>query len=138
MIERRALPQVRELLGRFPAVVLVGPRQIGKTTLAKACGQGFNGQYLDLESQRDLQKLSDPEDYLSRNADRLMILDEIQRLPGLFPSLRGLIDEGRARGNRTGRFLLLGPKRLGAISGSPGAALSSVRRETVASLDNIA
>ena len=104
-----------ELLGRFPAVVLLGPRQVGKTTLAKQCASGLGGIYLDLESQRDLSKLSDPENYLSQREDRLVILDEIQRAPELFPSLRGLIDEGRSRGFRQGRFLLLGSASLELI-----------------------
>lgn len=70
---------------------------------------------MDLERQRDLNKLSDPEDYLSQREDRLVILDEIQRVPELFPSLRGLIDEGRSRGLREGRFLLLGSASLELI-----------------------
>jgi hypothetical protein len=118
MIERRTLKILKELLGKFPAVVLIGPRQIGKTTLAQSCGSMNHGLYIDLESQRDLRKLSDPEDYLGKREDRLVILDEIQRLPGLFPSLRGLIDEGRAKGFRSGRFLLLGSASLELIQQS--------------------
>ncbi len=118
MIERRALSQIKSLLSRFPAVVLTGPRQIGKTTLAKACATGADGLYLDLESQRDFRKLADPEDYLSEREDKLIILDEIQLIPTLFPSLRGLIDEGRDRGRRTGRFLLLGSASLELIQQS--------------------
>jgi uncharacterized protein len=118
MIERRALSQIKELLRRFPAVVLVGPRQVGKTTLAKACGEDADGYYLDLESQRDQRKLSDPEDYLSQREDKLVILDEIQRLPDLFTSLRGLIDEGRMKGRKAGRFLLLGSASLELIQRS--------------------
>lgn len=72
---------MKALLERFPAVVLLGPRQIGKTTLAKACASDADGLYLDLESQRDSRKLSDPEDYLSRREDQLVILDEIQLFP---------------------------------------------------------
>jgi predicted AAA+ superfamily ATPase len=115
MIPRRISSKMGELLGRFPAVVLLGPRQVGKTTLAKQCASGLGGIYLDLESQRDLSKLSDPENYLSQREDRLVILDEIQRAPELFPSLRGLIDEGRSRGFRQGRFLLLGSASLELI-----------------------
>ena len=118
MIERRIVSRLNELLGRFPAVVLLGPRQVGKTTLAKRCAADRGGIYLDLESQRDLSKLSDPEDYLSQREDRLVILDEIQRMPELFPSLRGLIDEGRGRGLREGRFLLLGSASLELIQQS--------------------
>lgn len=118
MITRRAFTKLNELLSRFPAVVLLGPRQVGKTTLAKQCAVDRGGLYLDLESQRDLSKLSDPEDYLSQREDRLVILDEIQRVPELFPSLRGLIDEGRSRGLREGRFLLLGSASLELIQQS--------------------
>lgn len=115
MLKRRALTRTKELLERFPAVVLVGPRQVGKTTLAKACGAEAEGLYLDLESQRDLRKLSDPEDYLSQRSDKLVILDEIQQVPRLFASLRGLIDESRAQGRKTGLFLLLGSASLDLI-----------------------
>jgi len=118
MIARRACSKLNELLGRFPAVVLLGPRQVGKTTLARQCAAEKGGIYLDLESQRDLHKLSDPEDYLSQREDRLVILDEIQRVPELFPSLRGLIDDGRTRGLRDGRFLLLGSASLELIQQS--------------------
>lgn len=118
MIPRRAFAQTMDLLGRFPAVALVGARQVGKTTLAQACSREFDGIYLDLESQRDLRKLSDPEDYLSAREQHLVILDEIQRVPDLFPSLRGLIDEGRKNGKTTGRFLLLGSASLELIQRS--------------------
>ena len=118
VIARRLFSKLSELLGRFPAVVLLGPRQVGKTTLAKQCAAEREGIYLDLESHRDLSKLSDPEDYLSQREDKLVILDEIQRVPELFPSLRGLIDEGRSRGLREGRFLLLGSASLELIQQS--------------------
>ena len=115
MINRRLLPRLRDLLGRFPAVVLLGPRQVGKTTLGRACLADSEGIYLDLESQRDASKLSDPEDYLSQREGQLVVLDEIQRVPDLFPSLRSLIDDGRTRGLRAGRFLLLGSASLELI-----------------------
>ena len=118
MIARRAYSKLNELLERFPAVVLLGPRQVGKTTLAKQCAVEREGIYLDLESQRDLNKLSDPEDYLSQREQNLVILDEIQRVPELFPTLRGLIDNGRSRGIREGRFLLLGSASLELIQQS--------------------
>lgn len=118
MINRRLLPRLRDLLGRFPAVVLLGPRQVGKTTLARACLAYSEGIYLDLESQRDASKLSDPEDYLSQRESQLVVLDEIQRVPDLFPSLRSLIDDGRTRGLRAGRFLLLGSASLELIQQS--------------------
>lgn len=118
MLSRRISSRLLELLGRFPAVVLLGPRQVGKTTLARSCLANADGLYLDLESQRDLRKLSDAEDYLSRRESQLVVLDEVQRVPDLFPSLRGLIDDGRSRGLRAGRFLLLGSASLDLIQQS--------------------
>ncbi len=118
MIARRLSNRLKELLQRFPAVVLLGPRQAGKTTLARSCLADTGGIYLDLESQRDLRKLSDPEDYLSQRENQLVVLDEVQRAPDLFPSLRGLIDDGRSRGLRAGRFLLLGSASLELIQQS--------------------
>ncbi len=125
------------LLGRFPAVVLLGPRQVGKTTLALACGEALGGWYLDLESRRDLSKLADPEDYLSRHEERLVILDEIQRVPDLFPSLRGLIDEGRRRGRRTGRFLLLGSASLELVQQGSESLAGRIAYVELAPLDAI-
>jgi len=105
MIHRRAHSTIIEALGRFPAVVLVGPRQVGKTTLAKAIAAEFpQSIHLDLERPADLAKLADAELFLSRLADRLVVLDEVQRVPELFAVLRVLIDQDR----RPGRFLLLG------------------------------
>ena len=108
MITRRLHAQLRELLADYPAVALIGPRQVGKTTLALEVADTLDSVYLDLESPADLARLSDPELYLADHEDRLVILDEVHRLPGLFQSLRGLIDRGRRRGKRSGRFLLLG------------------------------
>lgn len=118
MIERRIFSKLTGLMERFPAVVLVGPRQVGKTTLSKRCAREREGIYLDLESKRDLRKLSDPEDYLLRHQGELVILDEIQRVPDLFLSLRGLIDEARERGEGNGKFLLLGSGSLELIQQS--------------------
>ena len=108
MIPRRVLRIVREALGRQAAVAIIGPRQVGKTTLALALAEECDALYLDLESRTDRDKLSDPELFLRSFEDRLVILDEIHRVPELFQSLRGLIDQGRRRGRRTGRFLILG------------------------------
>ena len=118
MIERRIFATVTGLLERFPAVVLIGPRQVGKTTLAKRCAKSTEGVYLDLESKRDLRKLADPEDYLLRQGGQLVILDEVQRMPELFLSLRGLIDATRDRGDGNGSFLLLGSGSLELIQQS--------------------
>ena len=87
---------------------MLGPRQVGKTTLALQLGQMLPSVYLDLESAADRARLAEPVLFLSRHADKLVILDEVQRLPGLFAELRGLIDAGRRQGQANGRFLLLG------------------------------
>jgi len=108
MILRHASQVVETRLDQFPAVALLGPRQVGKTTLARAIGAGRPSLYLDLESSADRARLTDPVLYLSKHEDELVILDEVHRAPELFQSLRGLIDEGRTRGHRVGRFLLLG------------------------------
>ncbi len=109
MIPRRALSQVREALGRQAAVALIGPRQVGKTTLAHEIAKSSgDALYLDLEAREDREKLNDPALFLRAYEDRLIILDEIHRAPELFSVLRGLIDQGRRRGLRHGRFLILG------------------------------
>ena len=108
MIIRHAHRTVREALGRQAAVVLIGPRQVGKTTLALEIAAETDALYLDLETRADRAKLADPALFLNSYEDRLVILDEIHRVPELFSELRGLIDQGRRRGRRTGRFLILG------------------------------
>lgn len=89
-------------------MAVLGPRQVGKTTLALEIAENPPSIYLDLESPADRARLADPELYLAGHEDELVVLDEVHRLPGLFQSLRGLIDRGRRRGRRAGRFLLLG------------------------------
>lgn len=108
MIDRFLFEPLMQALGEVPAVCLLGPRQVGKTTLAHMLGRAHDAIYLDLESDRDLAKLTDAEAYLELHRDRLVILDEVQRAAGLFPVLRGLIDRGRREGRAIGRFLLLG------------------------------
>jgi hypothetical protein len=108
MIPRRAHRMILDALARQAAVALIGPRQAGKTTLAHAIADGSDAVYLDLESRTDREKLADPALFLRAYEDRLVILDEIHRVPELFKELRGLIDQGRRRGKRTGRFLILG------------------------------
>lgn len=108
MINRVAYQKTLTALSRQAAVALIGPRQVGKTTLAHAIAQDKDSVYLDLEAREDREKLRDPVLFLSRNENSLVILDEIHRMPELFQSLRGLIDQGRRKGLRTGRFLILG------------------------------
>lgn len=112
MIPRHLQRRVLQALHESPAVALLGPRQVGKTTLALAVGQEFahasDFVYLDLESPGDLGKLAQPELYLADHRDKLVILDEVHRAPGLFPVLRGQIDRARREGRRSGSYLLLG------------------------------
>ena len=106
MISRRTFQLVRDRLDQFPAVALFGPRQVGKTTLAEIIANGQPSVYLDLEAAADRAKLAEPALYLPAHEGKLVVLDEIHRMPGLFRELRGIIDSGRRRGLRTGRFLL--------------------------------
>jgi hypothetical protein len=112
MIERRLTSTLLARLDAMPAVGLLGPRQSGKTTLALSVGVPRDAIYLDLESESDRGKLAEPEAYLSGHLDRLVILDEIHRAPGLFPILRGLIDRSRRSGRKAGQYLLLGAASL--------------------------
>jgi predicted AAA+ superfamily ATPase len=109
MYQRHAQHQLVQLLQQFPAVGLLGPRQVGKTTLAFA-QQAIDPDalYLDLELPSAQRQLDDPEAFLMFHAHRLVILDEVQRMPGLFGVLRGAIDQRRRMGQASGQFLLLG------------------------------
>ncbi len=100
MISRKKSHLVDARLAQFPAVALLGPRQVGKTTLAEFIAQKRPAVYLDLENASDREKLGDAAHYLSAHEDKLVILDEVQRVPELFQTLRGLIDKGRGRGFR--------------------------------------
>ena len=108
MIDRRIKPFITDALKRQAAVALIGPRQVGKTTLAQEIGGERGALYLDLEDRDDREKLSDAKLFLTQFEDQLVVLDEIHRAPELFQTLRGIIDEGRRKGKRTGRFLILG------------------------------
>lgn len=108
MIPRHAQQAVHVALARQAAVALIGPRQVGKTTLAHAIAEQSGAVYLDLEASADRAKLADARLFLAEHENRLVVLDEIHRAPALFPELRGVIDAGRRRGQRTGRFLILG------------------------------
>ncbi len=110
-------------LRQVPAVVLLGPRQVGKTTLALEISQQLESVYLDLEAEGDLARLSEPELYLADRFYQLVILDEIHRVPKLFLALRGLIDKARRTGHRSGLYLLLGSAALEMLKQS-GATLA--------------
>lgn len=108
MILRAIRSKVEAALARQAAVALIGPRQVGKTTLALEIAATRPSIYLDLEATADRDKLADPVLFLGKQTDKLVVLDEIHRVPALFEALRGIIDAGRRAGNRTGRFLILG------------------------------
>jgi len=107
-MRRRADRQIAAYLDEFPAVALLGPRQVGKTTLAHMIGETREHVYLDLETPVDRAKLIDADSYFTAHESSLVILDEVQRVPEIFATIRGAIDRGRRRGRRTARFLLLG------------------------------
>ena len=113
--------QLVELISQYPAVALLGPRQVGKTTLAIDVAATRPSIYLDLESPGDQAKLTEPELYLAEHEDKLVILDEVHRRPNIFQTLRGLIDKGRRRGTRDGAVPAVG---LGL-----GRAAQAVRRD---------
>jgi predicted AAA+ superfamily ATPase len=105
MIKRNLQDKITASLKHFPVVGIIGSRQTGKTTLAKLIQkQNKDSVYLDLELPSDQNKLREPELYLNRHGEALAIIDEIQRMPSLFPLIRALVDQNRA----PGRFLILG------------------------------
>lgn len=108
MLKRKVLPYIQDSLKRQAAVALIGPRQVGKTTIALDLASELDALYLDLENPEDIAKLTDPVLFLETQKDKLVILDEIHRVPEIFQPLRGLIDRGRREGKGVGRFLLLG------------------------------
>lgn len=110
MIRRSLEHRVIEAINNMPVVALLGPRQVGKTTLALEVAEriGKDSHYLDLELDSDIAKLSDAEAYLKRFSNRLLIIDEVQRGPDLFRLLRSLVDIRKRAGERTAQFLLLG------------------------------
>lgn len=109
MNPRFAQQKLIALLAQFPAVVLLGPRQAGKTTLALAeMDRREEALYLDLELPSVQRQMDDPEAFLLARTKRLVILDEVQRMPELFAVLRGVIDIRRRAGETAGQFLLLG------------------------------
>ena len=118
MISRLLQSELSDAIAYSPAVALLGPRQVGKTTLALEVGKIYQALYLDLESEQDRAKLAQPELYLADHQDKLVILDEIHRAPNLFPVLRGLIDQGRRNGRKAGQYLMLGSASLDLLKQS--------------------
>ena len=108
VIQRRLEHIIEETLKRSPSVALMGPRQVGKTTIALNISATIPSVYLDLESRIDLEKVRDINAFHDDNRTKLIILDEVQRLPEVFAQLRGIIDKERRKGNRAGQFLFLG------------------------------
>ena len=110
MIERYLKKNLIYALERMPVVALLGPRQVGKTTLALNIAKNFKkeAKYLDLELDSDLVKLDEAEAYLRRFDNKLLVIDEVQRKPDLFRLLRGIVDFRKRAGEKTGQFLLLG------------------------------
>lgn len=107
-ISREDIDKLEEALDRQAVVALLGPRQVGKTTLALALAEKRKAIYLDLELKSNRAKLGEAELFLQQHEDKLVILDEIHHVPELFSTLRGLVDQGRRRGKKVGRFLILG------------------------------
>lgn len=102
-IPRSLEEPIREHLRQFPCTAILGPRQCGKTSIAQVICRERESVYLDLERPADARRLQEPELFFDEHRDRLICLDEIQRVPDLFPVLRGWIDR-----NRSARFLVLG------------------------------
>lgn len=110
MIARRLRSIIEDRLSQMPGVVLLGPRQVGKTTLARqiVTARKARAIYLDLERPTDQRRLQDADAFLRAQVGKLVVIDEIHRAPALFETLRGIIDDRRAAGDRAGHFLLLG------------------------------
>ena len=115
MIFRRLHKKLDTLLDKNPVVVLIGSRSAGKTTLSHEVVATRDAINLDLQSPRDLAKLNDIEHFCMANDDKMLILDEVQRVPGLFASLRSIINVRRRQGRKTAQFLLLGAASLELI-----------------------
>lgn len=116
------MPEIEAALRRQPAVALLGPRQAGKTTLAREIEARREAVYFDLELAEDRRRVADWPAVAVENEDRLVILDEIHRAPELFPELRGVIDQGRRTGRDSGRFLILGSASLALLRQSESLA----------------
>lgn len=126
----RLSARLHHLFRHSPAVVLLGPRQAGKTTLALEIGEQRASVYLDLEDEDERAKLSNPTQYLADHESELVIMDEVHRVPELFQRLRGIIDRGRRSGKANGRFLLLGSAAMDLLK-QTGESLDPQKRFVV-------
>lgn len=137
MLKRRLHAAVLDRLRIFPGVVLLGPRQIGKTTLARGIVRERRDKalYLDLERPADRRRIDDADAFLRAQSGRLVVIDEIHRAPGLFEILRGIIDDRRAAGERAGHFLLLGSASLDLMRQATESLAGRVAYLELASID---
>ncbi len=129
MIHREKYHQLVDALNTMPVVALIGPRQVGKTTLALEVAKHYNKPvtYIDLELDSDFNKLTDAEAYINRFSNHLLIIDEIQRKPDLFRILRGIIDKRKRAGELFGQFLLLGSASSNLIQNSSESLAGRIR-----------
>lgn len=134
MLKRWITNKLEKTIEYTPAVALLGPRQIGKTTLAKAISKVRRSIYLDLESPEDLLKMQDPLSFLSDHKDQLVILDEIHRIPDLFMTLRGVIDKNRRAGRKGEQFLLLGSASMDLLRQSSESLAGRISYMTMSGL----
>lgn len=142
MIPRELARHVERRLEMFPAVAILGPRQAGKTTLARAIARDRASVYLDLEAEADRARLVEPSAYFDRHAGKLIVLDEIHRMPELFRELRGVIDRIRLEAEDVGtRFLILGSASGESLAGriayaelSPLTAVETTERVSIEEL----
>lgn len=136
MIHREAELEIKKLFAQFPAIGILGPRQIGKTTLAFQIAASISPKpiYLDLESPTDLAKLTEPELYFATHRDRVIILDEIQRVPELFAPLRSVIDKRKRKGQKTGQFIILGSASFELLRQSSESLAGRIAYKTLSGL----
>jgi predicted AAA+ superfamily ATPase len=129
MIKRAQYKQLIDSLNSVPVVALIGPRQVGKTTLALELAKHFKKEvtYIDLELDSDFNKLTDAEAYLKRFSKQLFIIDEIQRKPDLFRILRGIVDKRKREGESSGQFLVLGSASSDLIQNSSESLAGRIR-----------
>ena len=140
MLKRYLEGKIRSALAINPSVALMGPRQVGKTTLAINIADTVPSVYLDLENSLDIQKAQDIEAFHRANSDKLIILDEVQRLPNIFAPIRGIIDQQRRKGKRVGQFLFLGSASIDLLKQSSetlAGRISSIEMFPVNILESI-